>query len=457
MTSGEPFVPHPFANVKDYGARGDGLTNDTAAFDVATGEAVRHGLPLFIPVGDYLVDPLEPIRSPLRIIGAGGHYGIGGTQAARLLLTSGSGTLLRTEAHLEIESVVLMGTRPPRETTTSRGLLLGGGAYSRISRCLFAGFNRHVENHGSVATTLDHNTFVNAKEFSTFWDHPGTQDAGDHVLVGNLFDTDAREGWAAKAAVRHLSSTGAKLVANKFFHHVVQIDVAPKDGVANTVMVIVGNSFEQSDGGAQIRFARSGTDGTFQVATVVGNEFTPMAGGGIAESSIEVGDGSGAIHISGNVFHASGAAAGRSAIRGVGGSAGVSVGGNQFSGWPVAVDFSQAAYCDVQVGENFYFGGVVPSNPPSVASRQVRPADATAVPDVTGMAVVDFGRYTSAAVVTNFVGGVAGQIITLIGSPEVTIANNAAIKTASGRATSLAANRAYQFVFTGSAWIQVAG
>jgi hypothetical protein len=100
---------------------------------------------------------------------------------------------------------------------------------------------------------------------------------------------------------------------------------------------------------------------------------------------------------------------------------------------------------------------VVPSNPASSASRQAQPADGTAAPDVTGTAMVDFGRYTRSTVVTDFVGGVAGQTITLIGSPEVTIANNTAIKTASGGPTPLTADRAYGFVFTGSIWIQVTG
>ena len=42
-----------FANVKDYGAKGDGVTDDTAAFNAA----INTGMAVFIPRGAYLVDP----------------------------------------------------------------------------------------------------------------------------------------------------------------------------------------------------------------------------------------------------------------------------------------------------------------------------------------------------------------------------------------------------------------
>lgn len=52
-----------WVNVKDFGARGDGVTNDTAAFNAAIARAQELGsnVCLFIPVGDYLVQTLPNV------------------------------------------------------------------------------------------------------------------------------------------------------------------------------------------------------------------------------------------------------------------------------------------------------------------------------------------------------------------------------------------------------------
>ena len=52
-----------WVNVKDFGAKGDGVTNDTAAFNAAIARAQELGsnVCLFIPVGDYLVQTLPNV------------------------------------------------------------------------------------------------------------------------------------------------------------------------------------------------------------------------------------------------------------------------------------------------------------------------------------------------------------------------------------------------------------
>lgn len=60
-----------FFNVKDYGATGDGSTNDTNSFNTAITDAA--GATLFIPAGKYVLTPnsLASIPSNTRILGAG--------------------------------------------------------------------------------------------------------------------------------------------------------------------------------------------------------------------------------------------------------------------------------------------------------------------------------------------------------------------------------------------------
>lgn len=67
-------------NVKFYGARGDGETNDIEAFKKAVAVAVEKGMPVYVPAGDYLIgrdnDSYYPdagivITSPLAMFGDG--------------------------------------------------------------------------------------------------------------------------------------------------------------------------------------------------------------------------------------------------------------------------------------------------------------------------------------------------------------------------------------------------
>lgn len=61
----------------------------------------------------------------------------------------------------------------------------------------------------------------------------------------------------------------------------------------------------------------------------------------------------------------------------------------------------------------------------------------------------------SATTVTNFTGGISGQSIFIRGNTNVTIANNATIKTSTGADKILANNKVYQFKLLGSVWYEI--
>jgi hypothetical protein len=73
----------PGVNVKDYGAVGNGIADDTAAIQAALDYVVAHPGRLYFPSGDYLVTglTLDNVTVPLDIMGAG-------RDATRILTTS---------------------------------------------------------------------------------------------------------------------------------------------------------------------------------------------------------------------------------------------------------------------------------------------------------------------------------------------------------------------------------
>jgi hypothetical protein len=81
---------------------------------------------------------------------------------------------------------------------------------------------------------------------------------------------------------------------------------------------------------------------------------------------------------------------------------------------------------------------------------------ATPTPNVAGFSYV-YANYASATTVTNFTGGVDGQLITVVANnSNCTIQNNATIKTISGSDVVLATGKSAQFIFSADLeyWVQ---
>ena len=104
----------PVCNVRDYGAVGDGVADDTAAIQAAID--VRTA-PVYVPSGDYLISSGLTLYDGSRIIGVSPSWGYGGspdsaTRARLFLATDATAPLITatdTAAHMTIENLYLDG------------------------------------------------------------------------------------------------------------------------------------------------------------------------------------------------------------------------------------------------------------------------------------------------------------------------------------------------------------
>ena len=153
------------ANVKDFGATGDGVTNDTAAIQAAVDHCVLTGNSLYVPTGQYLITGINIVfpgtlavgtrKQGFVIYGDGGFYerayGSAGFGNSTFIYAGTSGSAIQTSGGwtggMVIRDIVIRGTggtRPATEWvgTTATGLKLVGCTDHKLDGVCITGFEK---------------------------------------------------------------------------------------------------------------------------------------------------------------------------------------------------------------------------------------------------------------------------------------------------------------------------
>jgi hypothetical protein len=118
----------PFLNVKDYGALGDGSTNDTAAINAAIA-ALTAGGTLWFPRGRYMTDGGHTISTPsVRLLGPSGRAQTYNTSAQLYLRNGANATMLTVATNqVTVRDLALYGNYN-NQSGTSNGLVINDGS-----------------------------------------------------------------------------------------------------------------------------------------------------------------------------------------------------------------------------------------------------------------------------------------------------------------------------------------
>ena len=108
-------VPLPIINVKDYGAKGDGVSDDTDEIQAAIDAADKlGGAIVFVPTGHYLVSSTLTLGSNMQFLGSSASYA--GTGGTRIRLVGGAETYMITNKddingnrYITIKNMYLIG------------------------------------------------------------------------------------------------------------------------------------------------------------------------------------------------------------------------------------------------------------------------------------------------------------------------------------------------------------
>ena len=256
-------------NVKDFGAIGNGSTDDTAAIQAAITATQDSRGALYFPPGTYKVTSTLTITGSLRIYGEA-RYGtsITWTNTTLNVIT------VTTPNQVAFEGLTFTG---PAVATAGAILTLTATANhnssSYIKNCTFVlGYN-HIVTTNAYVWVIDGCTFSAQVNYGVYVSNTFNVDAGDSSIINCVFS-----GSTAGTAILQVSSGGLKIKNNKILSGSYAYRMVLASGAVTSICLIEGNSIELQTT-ASISAVTSGGGAAFTQLLVSGNQFaqTPKA------------------------------------------------------------------------------------------------------------------------------------------------------------------------------------
>lgn len=310
---GSPGIGSPpwYDVVDDYGATGDGTTDDTTAINNAIAAINSAGCGvLYFPCGTYLVSAgLTAITAPCLVLGDGraGLDAITGS-ISEIHFTHATQSLFTVSS----ENVSFRGLALYCSATATAGAgitVSGGGNMALYEWLSVVGFYVNIDIQEGAIWAMRDCYIRQSHKYGVKIRNVSTPDGGDWSMVG-CYLTDGAN--SSDAAIRIESGGGGRISSCKVngnssgFNH--GIDVAIPNGVNTSDLQLENNSIENFRGDGIRVITASG--GTFGHVTMVGNQVAAdvsfnTTGNGIVVTANTAGDLSGGA-IVGNVIQMNG-------------------------------------------------------------------------------------------------------------------------------------------------------
>lgn len=211
-------------NIKSFGAKGDGITDDTQAIQDALNYCTEHRLKLYFPIGVYSINETLTFKDYVNIEGAEKNKTILRTD------TDNIGILHADNTGKNLNNL--------HETFTMKNITLKG--YHDRNQSLGTDSSRLVSLRFFSDVNIDNCIFLDSRQMSVT---PGL--SMRVVFTNNRIERSARDGFNA-------TSSKSVLVTNNFFKHGVDDAIAihqnNSDPIRNENFVITNNHIEDFNG-----------------------------------------------------------------------------------------------------------------------------------------------------------------------------------------------------------------
>lgn len=258
---------------ENYGAVGDGTTDDTAAWQAmlaalpTTGATVLVARKYLVPNGGLT------LARPVRIVGT--TSGLYSAEGAGIVVAADAVTALTlTGRSVVIEDFTVFGPGGSSLSTTSVGVSVTGDMFHARNLITY-GFSTGLRVTGAY-WHIDGCTI--RKWYRTgieVYSVGGAGDNGDSTIIGSTIDKSSEATWSGGTAVSWTGGGGLRFHDNKIIGAIANklangIIYTPASGVATGVLLVQGNSIEQFTGtGVGVV---NGSGGIFNSLIITGNE-----------------------------------------------------------------------------------------------------------------------------------------------------------------------------------------
>lgn len=259
-------------SVKDYGAKGDNSTDDTVSIQNAYNAASvagAFGAGLYFPPGNYVTTSAINIAVPMTIRGASS------ASTSIISKSGGAGIFTLNADRIVVQDIYFQCQASIATVTTSQACAVtyATGNGGTIERCYFAGWYINIWFQSCAQWFLRDNYIARAVKYNLKIQNTAAPDSGDQVIMGNYFAVGGS--YTPDAHVRQESAGGVKFIGNKVLQGAIGYDLAVADGVATSILVITGNSFEyQTTSAIRLGLAGPSNTGTFAKILIGQNQIT---------------------------------------------------------------------------------------------------------------------------------------------------------------------------------------
>jgi parallel beta-helix repeat protein len=136
-------------NVKDFGATGDGNTDDSVAIQSAVSYASTAKGTLHFPAGTYRIDTTISVPGNLRITGDGNMSHLTRTTTGNIFSITGTSETPVSNVH--ISNLRFSGPSTQANSIVGNGIYMDYASHITIKHCLFQGFGLTDSNDGGIS------------------------------------------------------------------------------------------------------------------------------------------------------------------------------------------------------------------------------------------------------------------------------------------------------------------
>lgn len=261
-------------SVRDYGALGDGVTDDGAAFQAAVDTAILAGGSVFVPG----TDDSYHFASTVTVSGAVKIYGVGLKSLITQAALSTTPFKVTTGDPVIFDDITIGNVFDPWQTSGA-GIQWDTGsatlAYcSRVTNCTFVGQHIGIDFQRAAVWVVENCQFTECTNGIEIRDL-ANEDGGDNVITGCSFAQGLGVGETRRGiAINHISGGGLRLTENKVNGHaygyVLNLDLLTVAGTSD--LIIAANSFENLLTAAITLQQAGGNTDLFRNATIIGNQ-----------------------------------------------------------------------------------------------------------------------------------------------------------------------------------------